>query len=172
MSIDFAAVVDSAPDAVVIVGTASGEIRYVNSQVTALFGYQPEALVGQPIEVLVPLRYRADHVIHRQGYARSPSTRPMGTGLKLSAVRQDGSEFPVDISLATIEAPEGPLTIAFIRDVSDRFRVDTLTRDLTVEVGGLRHAVTDLGKAKASPYVVVLLVALLAAQVFTAWLAR
>lgn len=169
--IDFAAVVDSAPDAVVIVGTETGEVRFVNARLEALFGYQARDLIGKPIETMIPDRFRTSHVVHRQGYARSPATRPMGTGLELAARRQDGSEFPVEISLSTLDVPEGPLTIAFVRDVSERRRADVMTRDLIGEVTGLRETLRDLGSGRLPHWVawlaLALLLALLVAQVMT-----
>lgn len=165
--IDFAAVVDSAPDAVVIVNTETGEIRFVNARFVTLFGYRPEEVVGRPVETLIPDRFRTTHVVHRQGYARFPITRAMGTGLELAARRQDGSEFPVEISLSTLATPDGPLTIAFVRDVSERRRADVTARDLNREVAGLRDALENLGSGVPPRRFVWLIVALLVVQIAT-----
>jgi PAS domain S-box-containing protein len=113
------ALLDAAPDAIVVVGS-DGLIRYVNQQVRTLFGYAPEELIGQPVELLVPARLHDRHPQHRTGYMADPRTRPMGAGLDLSARRKDGSEFPVDISLSAIETKEGLLVSAAVRDISDR----------------------------------------------------
>jgi two-component system, sensor histidine kinase len=111
---------DSAPDAIVITDT-SGRILFANSQVTALLGYQPAELVGQNIETLLPARLRARHVMHRGRYTEQPSVRPMGTGLDLYALRKDGTELPVEISLSPIRAGGGNgLTAAALRDASER----------------------------------------------------
>lgn len=113
---------ESAPDAIVI-SDAAGTIVFTNRQVAALFGYGPQEIVGASIEQLLPERLRADHAARRQGFAANPSFRPMGTGLELYGRRKDGSEFPVEISLSPIAGAR--LTIAAIRDVTERKRIET-----------------------------------------------
>jgi len=113
------ALIDLAPDAMVGIGR-DGLIVLANAQVEAMFGYAREELLGQPIQVLVPERFRDAHRSHRAGYFADPRTRPMGAGLELFGCRRDGSEFPAEISLSSIEADDGTLAIAAIRDVSER----------------------------------------------------
>src|SRR6266581_246801 len=105
----FRALLESAPDAMVIVDGA-GTIRLVNAQTEALFGYPREELLGCPVEILVPGRLRGDHPVHRRGYAANQQVRPMGAGLELSGLRRDGSEFPVEISLSPLETSDGVIT--------------------------------------------------------------
>ena len=119
---------DAAPDAMIIID-AAGIVRYANRQVSALFGYPHDALVGRDIEQLLPERYRRRHVGHREDYIRNIRLRPMGQGLELFGLRQDGTEFPVEICLAPIEDRDRILTAAAIRDVTDRKRVEA---ELTV----------------------------------------
>jgi len=113
---------DSAPDAIVI-ADPGGCIRYANSQVRTLLGYEPAELIGQSIEQLLPERLRARHVTHRAHYVQRPSARPMGTGLDLYALRKDGTEVPVEISLSPIRT-EGAreLNVAALRDASESRR--------------------------------------------------
>ncbi len=120
----FAAVVEAAPDAMVIVA-ADGVIQLVNAQMVRLFGYSREELVGQKVEMLVPARFRERHVGHRRAFGDRASLRPMGAGLELAGVRKDGSEFAIEISLSPLghEAGSG-LTCATIRDVSERRLVE------------------------------------------------
>jgi PAS domain S-box-containing protein len=134
-------VLDSAPDAMVIVDV-SGTITYANRQVTALFGYEPEELSGQAIECLVPARFRGPHADHRRQFVVAPRMRPMGVGRDLSALRKDGNEFPVEISLSPITGPEGRLVVAAIRDISDR-------RAIQVELGRARENAERANLAKS-----------------------
>src|SRR6185312_10676860 len=92
----FRALLEAAPDAIVKVDQA-GRIVLMNRATETLFGYTREELIGQPVEVLVPPAARGPHIGQRSGYWKQPTTRPMGRGLTLSAVRKDGIEFPVEI---------------------------------------------------------------------------
>jgi PAS domain S-box-containing protein len=114
---------DAAPDAMIIID-AAGIVRYANKQVSALFGYPHEAIVGREVEQLMPERYRARHIGHRENYIHNIRLRPMGQGLELFGLRSDGSEFPVEISLSPIDDGTRVLTAAAIRDVTDRKRVE------------------------------------------------
>lgn len=107
------------PDATVIVDRA-GRIRVVNQLAEALFGYSREELLGQPIEVLVPERFRVGHEQYREDYTQAPHSRSMGHLLELTSRRKDGSEFPVVASLSPIALRQGGmLVISSIRDISD-----------------------------------------------------
>src|SRR6266702_7174573 len=115
-------VLDSSPDAMVLVD-ASGQILFVNQQLSVLFGYDREAVRGRNIEILIPERFRARHVGHRADFVAENRLRPMGTGQDLYARRQDGSEFPVEISLSPIHDGGNVRIAATIRDVTDRKRI-------------------------------------------------
>jgi protein-histidine pros-kinase len=119
----FRDLLESAPDAMVIVDQ-QGRIVLVNSQAVHLFGWTSAELLGQPVETLVPLRYRGDHHQHRLGFSERPKMRQMGAGLDLYGLRKNGSEFPVEISLSPIETEEGLLVASAIRDASDRKRIE------------------------------------------------
>ncbi|MBS0578214.1 MAG: PAS domain S-box protein [Proteobacteria bacterium] len=114
---------DAAPDAIIIID-AGGTIRYTNRQVSAVFGYPHDEIVGRPVEFLMPERLRARHISHRRDYSVSVRVRPMGVGLDLLGRRMDGTEFPVEISLSPVEGSDEMLVAAAIRDVSDRKRVE------------------------------------------------
>ena len=114
---------DAAPDAMIIVDEA-GIIRYANRQVSTLFGYPYEEVVGLSVERLMPERFRNDHVAVRQRYEKAPRVRLMGAGLPLFGRRRDGSEFPVDISLSPIRESARTLVAAAIRDVTERVRAE------------------------------------------------
>jgi PAS domain S-box-containing protein len=110
---------DAAPDAL-LVTDAEGIICYANRQICALFGFEHDKIIGCSIERLMPERFRSRHGEHRQHYMQNVRVRPMGQGLPLCARRQDGSEFPVEISLSPIQDGERLLVAAAIRDISDR----------------------------------------------------
>jgi PAS domain S-box-containing protein len=118
---------EAAPDAMVIVGQ-DGRIELVNGQARKLFGYELKELVGKPVEILVPPRYRANHPKHRAGYFADPNPRPMGASLELQGVRKDGSEFPAEISLAPVQTAQGTLVTAAVRNVAERKRVEAKFR--------------------------------------------
>ncbi|HEV3482598.1 MAG TPA: PAS domain S-box protein [Candidatus Acidoferrales bacterium] len=115
----FRTLLESAPDAMVIVNDV-GRIQMINAQTEKLFGYSREELIGQPVERLMPDRFRSQHIHHRQGYSQSPRTRAMGVGLDLYGQRKNGTEFPIEISLSPIETVGGTLVASAIRDVTDR----------------------------------------------------
>jgi PAS domain S-box-containing protein len=88
----------------------AGEILLINSQAENLFGYDREDLLGHSVERLIPDPFQVRHLDHRAAYLSDPRARPMGAGLELYAVRKDGQEFPVEISLSPwgcLGKPEG-----------------------------------------------------------------
>jgi len=115
----FQALLESAPDAMVIVNKF-GQIVLVNAQTEKLFGYGRASLVGQEVEKLIPSRYSHHHAGHRKNFFENPKTREMGAGLELFGIRKDGSEFPVEISLSPLKIEDGLFVSAAIRDISSR----------------------------------------------------
>jgi len=119
----FNALLESAPDAMLVVDER-GIILLANSQTEKLFGYSREELIGQTVEKLMPARFRAAHANHRGQFFSTPRLRPMEAGLDLYALRRDGSEFPVEISLNPIAAEGRSLVTSSIRDISHRRRAE------------------------------------------------
>ena len=119
----FRGLLESMPDAMMVVDRDE-RIHLVSAQTEQLFGYDRQELLGQLVEVLIPIRFRPRHSGHRAGYFTHAMPRPTGQGLELYGLRKDGSEFPIDISLSQIQTEEGPLVTIAIRDITERRRTE------------------------------------------------
>lgn len=124
----FRNLVQSAPVAIIITNV-QGNVTLLNQQVESLFGYQPEELIGQPVEILVPEAHHDQHLEHRARYLKRPRVRQMALGTEITGRRKDGSEFPVEIELSYIETAEGLLVMSFIQDITVRKQVEIVLRD-------------------------------------------
>ena len=124
---------EAIPDAIVAVDN-DGTILQVNSQTERLFGYRHEELIGQRVEILIPVRFRAGHRQHRASFEEEPKARRMGPGLDLKGRRRDGSEFDVEISLSPVTVEGGSIVLSAIRDVSDRKRIEQELRRANEEL--------------------------------------
>ena len=129
----FRALLEAAPDAMVIVGEG-GQIVLVNSQTEKLFGFSREELLGKPVEILMPKRLQGRHRGHRQTYLRDPHTRPMGEDLELYGLRKDGSDFPVQISLSPLKTEDGLLITSAIRDITAQKRTELALLEKNAEL--------------------------------------
>ncbi len=129
----FRSLLEFAPDCMVIVNQ-KGQIGLVNSQTEKVFGYSRRELLQQNVEILIPQRFHPQHPGHRTQFFTDPKVRPMGAGLELFALRKDGTEFPVEISLAPLETAEGRLVSCAIRDVTARKQTEEALRRQAQEV--------------------------------------
>lgn len=129
-------VVEAVPDGIVVVD-AHGTIVLVNQQAERMFGYSRPQLVGQPVEMLMDPGLAEQHRGHRERWGRNPHVRPMGAGLQLEARRCDATTFPVEISLSPMRDGDRLHTVASIRDITERVRLDE-------ELRTARESVTTL----------------------------
>ena len=124
----FRAAVEGAPNGMITVGS-DGTILMANSQMEIIFGYMREELLGQPVEMLVPERFRGQHFRQLSEFFAKPMVRPMGAGRDLYGLRKDGSEFPVEIGLNPIGTVNETQVLASITDITERKRIeDALVR--------------------------------------------
>ena len=115
----FQGAIESAPNSMMLVNRA-GRIEMLNLQVERTFGYSRDELLGKPVEMLIPERFRRQHLKDRLFFYADPKTRPMGRGRDLNALTKDGAEFPVEIGLNLIETEEGTMVLASIVDITER----------------------------------------------------
>lgn len=123
------ALFESAPDALVLVDEA-GKIVRLNAQAEKIFGYSRSELLGQGIEMLLPMRHRQRHIHHRESFYRRMEVRAMGAGLDLTAIRKGGEEFPVDVMLSPIQLEEGTLVISAVRDITEQTQLQNELSEL------------------------------------------
>lgn len=133
---------ESATDAMVITDQ-EGRIILVNPPVEHLFGYPRQELIGKPMEILLPERFRHTHVSRRTDYIDQPRARTMGSGIELRGQRKDGSEFPVDVSLSPLKTGQGLLVMATIHDISRRKQAEEGLRESEARLRAIFDTAVD-----------------------------
>ena len=118
----FRGLLESAPDAMVIVDTEN-EILMVNEQLEIMFGYDREEILGEKVEILIPSRF-SRHREQSREYVKCPRRRFLGHEVELYALRRDGSEFPVEVRLSPLETAGGMIVSAVVRDITERKRAE------------------------------------------------
>ncbi|HVL02730.1 MAG TPA: PAS domain S-box protein, partial [Dongiaceae bacterium] len=141
----FRQVVESAPSAMVMINS-KGVIEMVNAQAERVFGYSREELLGQPVELLLPARFRQHHPQLRAAFLANPQSRPMGAGRDLFGRRKDGSEFPIEIGLNPIETHEGTKVLSAIIDLSTRKRQEDRFRQVVESAPSAMVMINAAGK--------------------------
>ncbi len=119
----------------IIITNQVGEILSINNFGLKQFGYEEKDLEGEKIEILIPQRFRANHIKHRDNYhGKNANSRPMGMGMDLFAVKKDGTEFPVEVSISPYMTVEGQYAIAFISDITIRKQSEQALLNLNAEL--------------------------------------
>ena len=119
---------ESATDAMIIIDR-EGRIILANPTIEQLFGYPRQELIGKSMEILLPERFRKTHHFQLGDYFARPHARAMGAGMELLGLRQDGSEFPVDVSLSPLKTEQGLLVMATIHDITRRKQAEEALRE-------------------------------------------
>ena len=118
----------------IIICNQIGEIILVNPKGLSLFGYSENELIGSKIEVLIPKRFHNKHESHREGYSEKPKSRSMGGNMDLFAVRKNGTEFPVEISLSPFYTNNKQFIVSFIIDITVRKQNEARVREAHREI--------------------------------------
>jgi PAS domain S-box-containing protein len=138
----FRQVIEHAPNGMVMVD-GEGRMTLVNAQIEQSFGYSRDELLGEPIEMLVPQRFRIHHAADRDAFIAQPSTRVMGAGRDLYGLRKDGSEFPVEIGLNPLETDQGMMVLGTIVDITERKQADEKLRRSQEQLAGVIGSAMD-----------------------------
>lgn len=125
---NYSFIVESVPSGIVMTDS-TGKITFVNSMVNKMFGYQEWELIGKPIEILVPHKYKKNHRAFKESYLSKPGSRSMGEGRDLFALRKDGTEFPVEIGLNPVKTDDGVVVLCTIVDISVRRAAEIRLRE-------------------------------------------
>jgi PAS domain S-box-containing protein len=136
----------------IVVVNNKGEIESINPFALNLFGYSLEEIIKKPVEMLIPLRFYNKHVHHRHAYTHDPKSRPMGVGMDLFAVKKDGTEFPIEVSLGNYKNNGDESVIAFLSDITIRKKAEQEIKKLNDELEAtveqrtkeLRHTLEQL----------------------------
>jgi PAS domain S-box-containing protein len=129
----------------ILLTNQKAEILMVNNFLISQFGYEkPEDLIGKKLEYLIPPRFHHNHTHHRNTYLKKPEKRPMGIGMDLFALKKDGNEFPVEISLSNYKTDEGTFAFAFIIDITKRKEIENTLLEQKKQLATINQRIEEL----------------------------
>lgn len=129
----FRGLMAGASDAILVID-AQGRITFKNRQVGVLFGYEPHELIGEPLECLIPERFRSSHADYQAAYLQAPRRLGIRRKMDFLARRKDGSEFPADISLSPVETVEGRFVMVLVRDLTEHYEAAEAIAELNAQL--------------------------------------
>jgi two-component system, LuxR family, sensor kinase FixL len=144
----FRLVVEASPNGIILVDE-QGRITLVNAQTEKLFGYSRPELIGEPVDLLVPERWRAGHTSHRDRFGKVAGARMMGARGELFGRRKDGTEFPIEIGLSPIQGQDGKQVLAVVVDITARKEAEAEALRQRVELAHVAR-VSTMGELAAS----------------------
>ncbi len=124
----FEGLFELAPDAIIVVNR-EGCIMQINKQAEKMFGYGRDEVLGKPVEIFLPERFRDLHVEQVKNYMSKPRIRFLGTGLEIYGRKKDGSEFPVDIALGPLQTEKGTVVLSTVRDITEQKQMEKTLRE-------------------------------------------
>ncbi len=136
----FYTLLESSPNGLLVID-AEARIVFMNEYAERMLGYGRDELLDQPVDTLVPERFRVQHSDMLRAFARGPRERPMGMGRDLWARRRDGNEIPVEIALKPVKSEGRDLVLVVLVDISERKRIEERQRLL---IGELNHRIQNL----------------------------
>jgi|CXWL01.1.fsa_nt_gi PAS domain S-box-containing protein len=145
----FRQVVESAPNGMLL-ANQDGVMTLVNAQIERYFGYDRQELIGQPVEVLIPERFRSQHPGQRTGFFHKPTVRAMGVNRELFGRSKDGSEFPLEIGLNPIKTPEGLQVLASIVDITARKQAEEMLKQAAHDLEAHNQALAEANQVALS----------------------
>jgi PAS domain S-box-containing protein len=148
LEVRFRGLLETVPDAIVMVNN-TGRIVLANGQAEELFRYKKEELLGKPIEILLPERFRKGHVGRRTGYFAVPKNRTIGGGLEVFACRKDGTEFPIQISLSPLQMGKDTFTMSAIRDITEQKKLAAQLRAKNEELEEQNRRIQQANRLKS-----------------------
>jgi two-component system sensor kinase FixL len=133
----------AATDAMLIIDP-DGRIVLANPALERMFGLRHDQLIGQPVEILIPQRFRHGHVGQRGDYFTQPRARSMGAGAALFGQHSDGREFPVEVSLSPLHTGQGlPLALATIHDITERKEAEAALQESEARMRAIFETAVD-----------------------------